>query len=400
MRKILFVALSGRGWIGGLYYINNVLYTLDVDNRKDLDVTVIVSPDNAHIFKEFKNVRIVEHRDSYPLLNKIVNIFLIWFFKRNFNRGIAKLSKRLGIDSIYPAIHFPFLFNKSKSIGWIPDFQETHYPEWFGNIELYYRQMKAKYYANVMNKVVLSSKTAKKDFLSFSKTEGLNATVLPFISNIEKYLEAFEDDSYFNSVEEKHCLSKRYFVVCNQFWRHKNHKVVFEAIKRIYSVLDSHDVEVVFTGSKYDYRKTNITSSLLGKGKNESACFDKLMEMASHYNINRRIKYLGLIDRAEQLALIYRSIAVIQPSLFEGWGTVLEDAKVLDRWVILSDTDIHKEQGNEKAIFFDPKNDKQLALIMKSEIERNRSVGDFHLGLLNAKKRAKEYSREFIELIQ
>ena len=39
----------------------------------------------------------------------------------------------------------------------------------------------------------------------------------------------------------------------------------------------------------------------------------------------------------------------MQPSLCEGWGTVLEDAKVLDKAVLLSDIPVHREQKNENA---------------------------------------------------
>ncbi len=52
---------------------------------------------------------------------------------------------------------------------------------------------------------------------------------------------------------------------------------------------------------------------------------------------------------------------IVQPSLCEGWGTVLEDAKVLDKTVLLSDIPVHREQKNEKCILFDPKDPAALA---------------------------------------
>lgn len=35
---------------------------------------------------------------------------------------------------------------------------------------------------------------------------------------------------------------------------------------------------------------------------------------------------------------------MVQPSLFEGWSTVVEDARALGKTIVLSDIDVHLEQ--------------------------------------------------------
>lgn len=42
------------------------------------------------------------------------------------------------------------------------------------------------------------------------------------------------------------------------------------------------------------------------------------------------IRLLGFVERTEQLCIMKNAAFIVQPSLCEGWGTVLEDAKVLD----------------------------------------------------------------------
>ena len=49
------------------------------------------------------------------------------------------------------------------------------------------------------------------------------------------------------------------------------------------------------------------------------------------------IRLLGFVERTEQLCIMKNAAFIVQPSLCEGWGTVLEDAKVLDKAVLLSD---------------------------------------------------------------
>jgi glycosyltransferase involved in cell wall biosynthesis len=55
------------------------------------------------------------------------------------------------------------------------------------------------------------------------------------------------------------------------------------------------------------------------------------------------------------------SRAVIQPSLFEGWSTVIEDAKALGVPVIASDLPVHLEQLGKEGAFFSRTDATELA---------------------------------------
>ena len=71
-------------------------------------------------------------------------------------------------------------------------------------------------------------------------------------------------------------------------------------------------------------------------------------------------RYIGIIPYDEVLALNAGSIAVINPSMFEGWSSSVEEAKTLGTQLILSKIDVHKEQAPH-AKFFDPDNASDLA---------------------------------------
>jgi hypothetical protein len=92
---------------------------------------------------------------------------------------------------------------------------------------------------------------------------------------------------------------------------------------------------------------------------------------------------LGLIDRRKQLKLMQHSKAVIQPSLFEGWSTVIEDAKALSKTVIASDIPVHKEQLNDHGFYFEPHNHTILINRIKDVIrgETNRPHIDYKNGV-------------------
>ncbi len=63
------------------------------------------------------------------------------------------------------------------------------------------------------------------------------------------------------------------------------------------------------------------------------------------------------------------SIAIIQPSLFEGWSTVVEDAKALNKlYYSYLDLEVHREQINNNAYFFNPHEEILLAKALEKYV--------------------------------
>lgn len=184
-----------------------------------------------------------------------------------------------------------------------------------------------------------------------------------------------------NQVKEKYGVSGKYFMVANQFWVHKNHMTLFRAIKRL--VDRGHkDIRCVCTGALKDYRNQDYYESL-ETFLRENGLWD-------------HIKILGFIDRKDQLQLMKNAVAVVQPSLFEGWGTVVEDAKTLQKVIVLSDIAVHQEQKNEDCILFGKNDDLQLAEILEGLWEEFRQKEVRHGYQL---EKAAEYGKRFYDAI-
>jgi hypothetical protein len=103
---------------------------------------------------------------------------------------------------------------------------------------------------------------------------------------------------------------------------------------------------------------------------------------------------MGIIPRNEQLLIMKHSQAVLQPSLFEGWSTVIEDAKSLQVPVVASSLLVNIEQLGNDGVFFDPYNPEELAIILLNYPERNLS--DIFYADYN--KRIKTAARNFIQI--
>jgi glycosyltransferase involved in cell wall biosynthesis len=187
-------------------------------------------------------------------------------------------------------------------------------------------------------------------------------------------------------VQKKYHLQDRFFLVSNQFWQHKNHLIIFESLKLLKE--KSFNPVVVCTGQLLDDRAPNYCNLIL-KAINEG-------------ELHGQVYLLGLIPKSDQIALMRRCIAVIQPSLFEGWSTLVENARALGKTVILSDIPVHLEQNPPYSRFFKQNDPGDLASLM-ADIWDSGSPGPDHNNEENAKLENRammvEFGRQFISII-
>jgi glycosyltransferase involved in cell wall biosynthesis len=179
--------------------------------------------------------------------------------------------------------------------------------------------------------VVFSSEHACSDAIRFYGQPRARTHVLHFMSVPDP---SWNDDP--TPVQAQYRLPKDYLIVCNQFWIHKDHKTLFDAIHIL--AQQRKDIHLVCTGATDDYRHPEL--------------FSKLQARIQELGIKAHISILGMIPRYDQIMLMRGASAIVQPSLFEGWSTVLEDARALGKSVIASDFPVHIEQNLEHAIYF------------------------------------------------
>ena len=95
-------------------------------------------------------------------------------------------------------------------------------------------------------------------------------------------------------------------------------------------------------------------------------------------------------------------IFIINPSLFEGWSSTVEEAKSLGKNIILSDLNVHKEQNPPNALYFSALDDKQLAEILKEKWQSNSFGPDFELeksARENMLARMKKFGKEYKQIL-
>ena len=88
---------------------------------------------------------------------------------------------------------------------------------------------------------------------------------------------------------------------------------------------------------------------------------NKIFQLISSENVRENIIFLGLVDRMDQKQLLVNSISIVQPSRFEGWNTLVEEAKCLDKQILLSDIPVHVEQAPKRGVYFKDNDAQDLA---------------------------------------
>jgi len=342
MRVGFILSDLGEAWIGGTNYFINLLSALVSQNDLRVEPIIFVGKHtNMENFKGFPEVSMLKT----PLLDygggwrflRWVPMFLLrpWFIERLLKEnGVSVLS-----HSGYMGPRF-----KIPTIGWIPDFQHRHLPEFFGAYEISMRDISHRSTCKRSSIVIVSSNDALKDLSEFVPEYKSKARVLNFVSGITRCdnIPGIED------IEKTYGFKGPFFYVPNQFWAHKNHIAALEALKILNA--SGKDVLVLATGNTNDHRQPGH--------------FKSLQSYVETNGLKNNFRVLGLIPRADVAALMRNCVAFINPSFFEGWSTTVEEAKSIGKRIILSDIAVHREQAPPGGVFFDPKNHGQLAEIM------------------------------------
>lgn len=332
--KIGLVFSYSEDWIGGTYYILNLIRSLETLEKDK-------APDLFLIHSKPEEYEYVKTNTNYSRLHPLkvrttpwYGTFLLRVCRKVF--GIEPQQRVLrdsGFDLLFPVPKARYFSRIKNGASWIPDFQEIYFPQFFSPLELEGRKFDQNLIVESGRTVVFSSSSARKDFLRLYPQAKNPTFILPFAVSHPKL-----DFSTISEVQARYEISGSYYFCANQFWVHKNHAVILEALKE--SRKQGHLVQVVFSGKQEDHRNPQY--------------FQTIKQYVKDHGLGGSVKFLGFIDRSDQLLLMRGSLAVIQPSLFEGWSTVVEDCKSLGTPLILSRIPVHEEQNPTDSVFFDP----------------------------------------------
>jgi glycosyltransferase involved in cell wall biosynthesis len=329
--RVAFTNISRRQWAGGHNYLRNLFVALDRYRPGEIVPVMFAGmdddPADLAVFSQIPQVEVLQSpafdRRSSGLARALAF---------GLDRPAATEFQANRIDAVFENARFFGWRLPVPAIAWFPDFQHRRLPQLFSTAARWRRDLGFRAQIASGRRIMLSSESALRDCRKFYPHMTNEVSVVRFATRPEAVLLTANP----SDVLAHYGLPPKYFYLPNQFWRHKNHQVVVDAL----AVLRKRglDVVVAASGSPKDPREANY--------------FDGLMGQVRAHGIDANFRYLGMIPLDHVYALLRASMALINPSRFEGWSTTVEEAKAFSVPLILSDIDVHREQAGGSAHYF------------------------------------------------
>jgi glycosyltransferase involved in cell wall biosynthesis len=325
MRKVALIINFNGMWQGGKNYFTSLIKCFSQYATGNIELNIYTSEPDCLSCYQSPYIKV------HSLVDRLSDKQIRWgHISRKFLQVDIPLFNLLKKDRIEVISHSGVgVQTKIPSISWTPDFQYKAFPDYWSKKETLSRDLTILRHSLIGN-ILVSSLASANDF----------NTYFPHLSKCKPYVLHFTSGEILNSIpssltelQNKYPIKERYIYLPNQFWMHKNHAIVLEALRHV-----SDSVQVVCTGKLEDYRNPEYVSSLLNKIK--------------EYELEQKFLVLGTVPYQDVVSLMHNCVAVLNPSKFEGWSTSVEEGKSLQKKVILSDIPVHREQSPERSYFF------------------------------------------------
>ena len=209
-----------------------------------------------------------------------------------------------------------------------------------------------------------------------------NTFVLNFVAKLSEGYDKISADE----LKQKYDIADPFFHVPNQLWGHKNHMLLVDALHILKK--EWKQISVIATGHPSD----------LGNSGN----YSKLMDEVNRYGLSDSFRMLGIVPYDDLMALMWHSIAIINPSFFEGWSSTVEEAKIMGKKFVFFDIPVHREQNPERGIFVDPKDPETMAKalqkvmdefdVQEEKVYTQKAMKDFPI-------RIESFGREYQDIV-
>jgi len=326
--RVGFVLGQTPDWIGGMNYFRNLLSAVASVPNARIEPIIFTAPggtESLRIPPEFKVVEtgILGSRHLTSLLRRGLKAALGYdsllqsCFAEHRIRVVSHAAKSMSIPTV----------------GWIPDFQHRYLRDFISKEEGRARDQAYMAICERCEKVIVSSESAKADLQEFAPQFAGKAEVLQFVARIPPFS---DDPACLKDLQERYGFVGPYILLPNQFWAHKNHRVVADALECLRR--QGRSVTVLATGSTVDNRNPGF--------------FNELMSYMHDREVQGQFHVLGVVPSEDLGSLMRYSVGFINPSRFEGWSTSVEEAKSLGKPLILSDIGVHREQKPQRGVYF------------------------------------------------
>lgn len=301
--------------------------------------------------------RLAENTKTSYLLETLLSIFypliilmptnLRSYFKEVYYKVKRKLTTINKIKKIAnPTLLFcpftaPFFHDLNVPIiSVIYDLQYHHYSYFFTDQERGKRNKHFKIACKHASKLISISNFTKQTIIENSEVAAIKIQTI-YISLAKRFPKL--DHEHMTSTLIKNGLKNQQFLLYPaNFWPHKNHEVLFTAFNIYRAANPNSSLKLVCTGT-YETNKNFLLTAIEIMG------------------LKNWIILPGYLSDLDFAALMTGSLAIIYPSLYEGFGMPILEAMAAGKPVLCSNVTSLPEIAGPAALLFDPRNPEIIA---------------------------------------
>lgn len=199
---------------------------------------------------------------------------------------------------------------------------------------------------NNSSKIIVPTKAVKDDLL-----EQYSIADSKFVPIPEGFDEVFIKEKGDLDTIKKYSLQKNYFIYVGNTYPHKN-------IRRL--------IEATYLVNKREKRKVQLVIV----SANDKFTMD-LKEDLSEFGAENIVKFLKGVSDLDLVGLYKNSVALVYPSMAEGFGLQGLEAMAAGTLVLASDINVFKEVYGKNAIYFNPHDFTSIGKAMQDAISLN-----------------------------
>jgi glycosyltransferase involved in cell wall biosynthesis len=317
---------------------------------------------------DIETVRILNERGfnsvliTFSLFDKVKMKLMLskLSYKLFSNKTLFPIEKRL-LSENTNLVYFigPSLFSlQLKKLNYIftlfdlahrnnPEFDEVRIFNEFENREKLYKRVLSKSYLTLTDSEDLSSKASLLYGIDKSRFISMPFSPSPDLDH---------NSISISEAEVIYKLPKEYFFYPAQFWPHKNHFRILEAL--------------------FILKKRNINFHLVLSG-GDKGNLDYILTIIDNFGLNNFVHIIGLVPSNHMKALYQGSVALIMPTYFGPTNLPPLEAWILGTPLIYSK--YLKGQSGEAALKIDPDDSESIASAMQKVYDidiRNRLIAE------------------------
>ena len=244
------------------------------------------------------------------------------------------LLRQFDADLLFCPFTAPFYFDPAvPTVCVVYDLQYAYYPQFFDTAEIQERGRNLTRAVRAANILVCISEYVRKTLLE--KTAALPERVETIHIQLSRRLAPPSAMACERVLRSLQLTPGQFLLYPANFWPHKNHELLLTAFGIYLAGHKDPPLKLVLTGAP-------------GPRK------DFLEQAAHRMGISHAVVFPGYLPEEELSALLHSCMAVIFPSLFEGFGMPLLEAMAAGRPVLCSNNTSLAEVAGDAALLFDP----------------------------------------------